>query len=296
MELKPPPLLRLPASQSGDPVRCGACHTPGAAKRHRTGCSVCHIPYRRGGTYLGKDPTIDKTLVGKLVVHTLQGTGSMRVVVPGASGQSWTGISLDNCFVCHFDVRQVEVSRTGPIHSHYSGTYGAKGGTLLCQDCHTTIEMHGDGNIPAGDSEQQEVRCEDCHGTSRRYPWELPLRFFDDEAGLPEFAVPRGLTTTPLAGALERYPPNDGYLLTSRGNPLGNVVKKDTRVWLYSATGQVHQVTLLKSAKLHNQWRSNLAKETHADTDGHTHMACTDCHTDWAPPCYGCHAHTKTTK
>lgn len=290
MELRVPPPLASVSSTNRDRRSCNDCHASHAAETHGTGCSACHIPYRRSGSYLGQDPTIDKAKPGELLLHRLQGTGAMRVTLPGRSAESWSGIPLENCFLCHFDVRRVEVSPLGPIHTHYAGRYEAKGGTLLCQDCHTTIEMHGDGNIPSTDADQREVRCEDCHGTTQSYPWELPLQGFDDGDGIFRRDKPRGLAKGPPKVSGKKPPASDGYLLTSRGNPFGNVIKRDEHVWLYSASGTTHEVTLLKYAKQHDAWRSNLARQTKADTDGHDRMPCTDCHTDWAPPCYGCHA------
>ena len=46
---------------------------------------------------------------------------------------------------------------------------------MYCQDCHTSIDVHGDGNIPGTTLAQVEIECEDCHGTVKQYPWELPL-------------------------------------------------------------------------------------------------------------------------
>lgn len=46
---------------------------------------------------------------------------------------------------------------------------------MLCQDCHTTVDMHGDGNLPGTTLAQVEIECEDCHGTTGKFPWELPL-------------------------------------------------------------------------------------------------------------------------
>jgi hypothetical protein len=293
-ELYPSQLHSLPedpgAGVAGElPHSCQRCHGDGEPRDPGPGCSACHIPYRADGTYQGKDPTIDRTRPGKLLMHRIQGSGTTRVSLPGKPAQVWRGMPLENCFQCHFDPRDTEISVLGSIHAHYAGHRHEIGGRLLCQDCHTSIEMHGDGNIAATNDAQREIDCQDCHGTTDRFPWELPL----GTAGIgppekPEGGV-RGLAQEPLDLVGKRYPAKDGYLVTSRGNPFGNVVKDGEDVWLYSASGSVHQVTLLKRQAAHNTWRSELGRQVKSGTAAHRSMACTDCHAEWAPPCYGCH-------
>jgi len=116
------------------PSDCQDCHGDGERPHAGSGCSACHIPYRRDGTYQGKDPTIDRAQRGKLLVHRIQGTGSTRVSLPGEPARAWTGIPLENCFQCHFDPRNVEVSVLGSIHSHYAGHRPETDASLLCQD------------------------------------------------------------------------------------------------------------------------------------------------------------------
>ena len=254
------------------------------------GCSACHIPRRRGGTYQGADPTIDRMRPGEPLMHHLQGTQGTRVSLAGKLTVSWTGMSMDNCFQCHFDPRQIQTSVLGSIRAHYTGHRDETGGGLLCQDCHTSVEMHGDGNIAVTNDAQREVNCEDCHGTTQRFPWELPLSVRWPPEAEAHGEAARGLAAEPLDLAGKRYPARDGYLLTSRGNPFGNLVKDGSRVLLYSASGSVHEVTLLKQRATQDDWRSDLAREVKASTTAHASLSCTDCHAEWAPPCYGCHA------
>ena len=46
---------------------------------------------------------------------------------------------------------------------------------MLCQDCHTSIDVHSDGNLVGTTLAPVEVECQDCHGTPDKYPWALPL-------------------------------------------------------------------------------------------------------------------------
>jgi len=100
--------------------------------------------------------------------------------------------------------------------------------------------VHGNGNITGALLANIEIECTDCHGTVTKYPWELPLGW-GDEFGLPlDMDDPRGLAASSLDTHRQfntNYPPQDGYLLTARGNPFGNVVRSDDKVIVHSASG-----------------------------------------------------------
>ena len=49
-------------------------------------------------------------------------------------------------------------------HQLESREENPKGG-LLCQDCHTSVDIHGDGNIHGTTMGQVEVECSDCHAS-----------------------------------------------------------------------------------------------------------------------------------
>ena len=86
------------------------------------------------------------------------------------------------------------------------------------------------------------------------------------------------------------YEPEDGYLLTTRGNPLGNVVKRGSEVWLHSATGLDFRVPVLKEIDKNASYKSTMAKVAMGNIAKHQEtMECYACHADWAPQCYGCH-------
>ncbi|MFQ5765202.1 MAG: hypothetical protein ACE5GT_09745, partial [Rhodospirillales bacterium] len=86
------------------------------------------------------------------------------------------------------------------------------------------------------------------------------------------------------------YEPEDGYLLTTRGNPFGNVVKKGKRVILHSASGLDFDVPILHQMKKDNAWKSPEAMVAMSAVGKHMEsMECYACHSDWAPQCYGCH-------
>ncbi len=296
MELEPDLFLReikaLPSNPEGWSAQnsapsCTDCHGAAQRDRWRSGCSVCHMAY---GTYQGHDPTIDRASPDTMIVHRIQGVTASRVRLSNGSEMIVSGIPLATCFRCHVDPRLVSTNRIGDAHVHYGGEPVGSGSQLLCQDCHTSIEMHGDGNLPAISAAQIEIRCEDCHGTTDLFPWELPLGIGELEQSTAGASLrPRGTLLDQSSTAQNGIATADGLLLTSRGNPFGNVVRDGNRVFLYSVSGDVHEVTLLKSLGKTRSWQSELSKEVKSAPANHRDMACADCHADGLPTCLGCH-------
>jgi len=105
---------------------------------------------------------------------------------------------------------------------------------------------------------------------------------------------PRGLLDSPLSTHKEfntLYPKQDGFLLTTRGNPFGNVVRQEDKVIVHSASGLDFEVPALNSIRLKNKWKNpgtavaaKIRAEKHLEK-----LECYACHSAWAPQCYGCH-------
>ena len=302
---------------------CQRCHIGVKGRKKRgdyrgMGCSACHIPYSNEGYYEGDDKTINKKERGHLLKH--------RIVGNRKTG----GIPVENCNSCHNRGKRIGVSFQGLMEFPYGSPYDKEGKTqpklhtksylfisddlhhqmdqsregnpvagLLCQDCHTTIGMHGDGNIHGTTLAQVEIECSDCHGTPEKYPWELPIGF-NEEFGRKLTGKARGLSKKRLIDDINfGYPYNarDGYLLTSRGNPFGNVVKNKKKVILHSATGLDFTVPVLKNIAKKNTWKNSDAQTSMASIPGHIEkMECYTCHASWAPQCYGCHVQVDYSK
>ena len=304
--------------------QCQRCHVTVKGREKRgdyrgQGCSSCHIPYGNEGIYEGGDPTIDKTQKGHMLTHQIQATRKSKVTV---GDTTYSGIPVETCNSCHNRGKRIGVTYQGLMEFPYGSPYSETGGKqpklhtknylfisddlhhqiksrpenpeggLLCQDCHTTIDMHGDGNIPGTTLAQVEVECQDCHGTPEQYPWELPLGHGE------EFAksignTPRGLADNVLqetAAFATTYDKKDGYLLSARGNPYGNVVKDGDTVIMHSATGNDFKVPLLKKLAEDDAWRNSQAMVAMASVKKHAEsLECYACHASWVPQCYGCH-------
>ena len=293
---------------------CLRCHLGVRGRQKRgdyrgMGCSACHMPYGNEGLYEGEDQSVNKDEPGHVLVHAMQSSRKTKVTVHGTP---YSGIPVETCSSCHDRGKRIGVSFQGLMESAYESPVAQEGSGqpalhtkhymamsedihyqagMVCQDCHTSGDVHGDGFLAGTTLAQVEIECADCHGTTRSYPWELPLGYGDEFGAALEQANPRGVTKEQLSyvrqGSL--YEPADGYLLTARGNPFGNVVRKDNQVVIHTAGGKDLTIEPLKSSK--EQELLNLEARVAMDSvKGHTDkMECYTCHAAWAPQCYGCH-------
>ncbi len=293
---------------------CLRCHTgvKGRSKRgdyRGMGCSACHIPYSNEGFYEGNDPTIPKDERNHLLVHTIQATRDTYVEIHGIK---YSGIPVETCTTCHDRGKRIGVSYQGLMETAYKSPFLDDGSDqpklhtkhylhlkadihmkkgMLCQDCHTSIDVHGDGLLAGTTIAPVEIECQDCHGTPDKYPWELPIGYSDEYSEKAKTGKPRGVATK-LPEYLKQgkvYDVKDGYLLTARGNPFGNVVRDGDEVIVHTAGGKDLRLKPLK--KLSNE--KKFSKEGHVAMvmikKHMDRMECYTCHATWAPQCYGCH-------
>jgi len=294
--------------------QCERCHTGGKGRQKRgdyrgIGCASCHIPYSNDGLYEGKDSSIDHKHSGHLLVHQIQ---SSRNAVVHVNDINYTGIPTKTCSTCHNRGKRIGVSYEGLMETEYNPTYDKTGKTqpklhtkhyihlkedihrkkgMLCQDCHTTRDLHGDGFISGTTLAPVEIECQDCHGTTKRYPWELPLGYSDEFKKKPARGKARG-TTKALAEYLKKgthYKPQDGYLLTARGNAYKNVVRKGDNVIVHLASGKDITLHPLKKLKEQNKISKKGLVAMDAISAHNDDMECYTCHDTWVPQCYGCH-------
>ncbi len=265
---------------------CARCHVWGAGKNQRgdrrgSGCSACHVPYSNDAYYEGADKTLSQDEIRKPLRH-----------------QITTTIGSVMCTRCHTRGKRIGMSYLGMMEFPFDSPWGTNGVGQLklhgkryihvgcdvhrskgmeCVDCHTSIDMHGDGNIYPTTDHAVEIECTDCHGTTKAYPWELPIGHADCLVQNPD--TPRA--TLELAGV--------SYLLTARGNPLGNVYREDGIATLKDMHGRKHVVPLLKTLNQGQAWNDGEAGVA-MDRIPHTKtMECYACHAPWAAQCYGCH-------
>ncbi len=239
---------------------------------------------------------------------------------------SYTGIPVETCTTCHNRGKRIGVSYQGLMEAAWGSPYTEGGGGqpqlhskhymamekdvhaergMLCQDCHTSGDVHSDGFLAGANLGAVEIECTDCHGTPDRFPWDLPLGYGDENSpptpraaqgtsqgkpqGKPRGVAPKGS----LSPALKRGAPapgeHDGHILTARGNPFPEIVRVGDRIRLHLASGRdlwldplrlkVDTGALSREAEV-----AMVHASKHIDT-----MECYACHSSWAPQCYGCH-------
>ncbi|UCG33943.1 MAG: hypothetical protein JSU68_04760, partial [Phycisphaerales bacterium] len=295
-------------------TECQRCHlgVKGRSKRgdyRGMGCSACHIPYGNEGFYEGNDPTIPKDEPGHLLVHSIQSTRKSRVTVHGTT---YSGIPVETCTTCHDRGKRIGVSFQGLMESAYESPYTEGGGGqvalhtkhyiamhedihyqegMVCLDCHTSIDVHGDKFLAGTNLAQVQIECCDCHGTPEAYPWELPLGYGDEFGDPPRRGEPRG-TAKELPSRLAQgttHPVEDGYLRTARGNPFPEVVRRGNLVVVHTAGGKDIELEPLKLLADERELETEPRVAMVAVTEHIEKMECYACHAVWVPQCYGCH-------
>jgi len=293
---------------------CLRCHTASKGRYRRgdyrgVGCASCHVPYSNEGFYEGNDTSINKTERGHMLVHSIQSSREAKVTV---HGHSYSGIPVETCSTCHNRGKRIGVSYQGLMETAYKATFDGEGNAqpklhtkrylhlqedvhykygMLCQDCHTSNDMHGDGFLSGANLGAVEIECQDCHGTTKKYPWELPLGYSDEFSTKVKTGAPRG-TTKSVAAYLKMGHVEDaqeGHLLSARGNPLVHTARVGDKVIVHLSSGKDLELKPLKTLKKEHK----LSKKALVAMDkiaAHTDkMECYTCHAKWAPQCYGCH-------
>ncbi len=292
---------------------CLRCHTgsKGRAKRgdfRGIGCASCHIPYSNNGFYEGGDKQISKN-PGHLLVHSIQSSRDAKVKVHDVE---YSGVPVETCSTCHNRGKRIGVSYQGLMETEYQATYDEEGNGqpklhtkrylhmqedvhykkgMLCQDCHTSNDMHGDGFLSGANLGAVEIECQDCHGTTSAYPWELPLGYSDEFNDTVKSGAPRGTAKSVAEylkmGSVSEAP--EGYILSARGNPITKAVRMGDKIMMHLASGKDLELTPLKKLK-EDEKLSREALVAMDQIQAHTdELECYTCHATWAPQCYGCH-------
>ena len=296
-------------------TECQRCHTGVKGNQANgdfrgTGCGSCHIPYSNRGLYEGDDQTIKPNEQGHMLVHSIQSSRDAKVKV---HGKEYSGIPTKTCTACHNRGRRIGVSYEGLMETSYTSPFMSDGGDqaqihkknylhlqpdihlskgMVCQDCHTSGDIHSLGDLSGAIQGAVEIECQDCHGTPTAFPWELPIGYGDEIAGeAPKIGEARGVSQS-IPEYLKKGQidcKRDGYLISSRGNPMPHVVKNGDEITLYSAGGKDIRLTPLKKLTQEDRLTPK-GKVAMTQVSSHIEkMECYACHAVWAPQCYGCH-------
>ncbi len=240
----------LPDSADPQPVKdfatnCLNCHLYSEPLQtdnyHRsTGCASCHVLYSETGLYEGGDPSISKTEIGYPQKHEFT-----------------TAIPYTQCNHCHnqgnYDLRTMtfvprpDMPASTPLtgdakrlHDYYQpiGEFTKCEWELDCIDCHTSLEIMGDGVLHNNRTEAQYTQCSTCHGTLDSPPLEQVVQFDN------ELAMTRANLNPNVSLRV-----GDSILVTNRSEPLYNIRKVgDQWVLTGKATGITYNLPLVQGS------------------------------------------------
>jgi hypothetical protein len=238
----------------------------------RKQCAACHLGQDRPEHRL--DPTFARG-GGCLACH---------YAGPGAGGHPALTAAVPDgaCFGCHSRSGRISLAYAGLAETGEKGADGDSAGVLAdgrhvthlaadvhyragmsCIDCHTSVGLMG--GVTGAQTQRQavDIACTDCH----------------TNAGP---TVTAAQWPASLAGMRARVPfaidAETRFLVTAQhGTPLWNVELRDDGAWLHAkVTRRLLRIPPLDPA-------------THGADTRHARLACTACHSQWAPNCYGCH-------
>ncbi len=154
---------------------CLRCHlwdegAQRAGDYRSSGCAACHVLYDNDGLSRSGDASIPKDEPGHPIAHRIT-----------------SKIDARQCQTCHNRGARVGTSFMGMMEQDPYGTpWTAEGEKhpqlhgknynylkpdvhyemgMMCIDCHTSMDLHGDGNVYSKKEEHVETRCTMCHGT-----------------------------------------------------------------------------------------------------------------------------------
>jgi len=271
--------IRTSAADSHLRNLCAGCHlgnpkqNPGPPSwlERGGGCNACHLEY-------SPDALTDLKLRGR---RKTAGNS-----VPSTHPAINLNISNEKCKSCH--------SRSGRISMNYAGwhetpltrkpakdssrftllpdgrifeyiqadVHHQKG--LSCVDCHSSIEVMGDGNSHAHKEEAVRIQCCDCHpkGKAART---MSLAEADRE--------------TQLISWLRKYDSSSGRMVST----------ETQAILLVNTSVNAKGVILVKSKLTGSIQESKVRSTSCNEGNAHNRLSCNSCHTAWAPQCLGCH-------
>jgi hypothetical protein len=134
---------------------------------------------------------------------------------------------------------------------------------MSCIDCHTSVGLMGSAGDALHQRQAVDISCTDCHDNQR------------EKISLAEWP-------SDLVSVIARLPftaTRDTRFLTTEKNetPLWHVELRDDGFWLHTKnTGRVLEIPAA-------------APVDHTNDRRHERLACSTCHSQWAPQCFGCH-------
>jgi len=258
-----------PADRPGHNDLQHLTHSP-ADSLLRKLCASCH---------LGQNKTAHR-----LDVTRDRGGGCLACHINDQSSQTHPALTAQvgdaRCFGCHSRSSRISLNYAGIAETATTTTadtnrladgravefrpadrHHAAG--MACIDCHTEKGLMGTATAPPPSNQKQavDIRCEDCHRITRTIsPTQWPAAYRALLSRIP-------------------YPVEPGTRIpvTGNGTPLWHIELKGDSAWLHrKLAGDRLRIPPYRDSD------HPLAQE-------HRRLACTACHSQWAPQCYGCH-------
>lgn len=250
---------------------CAGCHLgnpkteygPAKDTEHGGGCLVCHLNYSKQA-----ENALAHSRSGYIKAH------------PALNLK----VTNNHCFSCH--------SKSGRISTNYEGWHETnllpdqmpdsaqyrliQGHRVFrkvqedihhelgmeCIDCHGSYELMGDGKTYAHQEDQEEIACADCHSVDKSKL--IESKKLDNESAIiaslrfEEWNDKKFLSTQKSGRAIiNTYFSNDSAFLVSKNE------------------GKIYFIKPLSN--------------TCSNTKAHSNLACSSCHSSWAPSCISCH-------
>lgn len=240
---------------------CIRCHlwTEGAkspGNMRSSGCSACHVVYENDGLSRSGDPTLDKKKISSPGKHEI----TVHIPVEqcmhchnnggGRIGLSYAGLMFNHTGVPLKEDGSQQNQLYGINILHGKADRHFLSG-MMCYDCHTSKDIHGDGNIYSKKNQQVSIRCETCHGT----------------------------------------PYKKATIMDERGEKLANVSRIGQDIVLTGKTDERQRyVPDIYRFAQEDVLPIAMSIPAHLkDISKRTKLECYSCHAQQAPQCYGCH-------
>ena len=156
---------------------------------------------------------------------------------------------------------------------------------MHCVDCHFGQDSHGSGHLYGEVAQAVEVDCQDCHGTTDRYP---TLRSSGPAA------PPGGADFSQLRvqdGRLRFAWVNGRLYQRSALNPelswQVSLVKDTVTPGHREYNAKAARAKLMSRDTQKQNWGASVKPADRAHTDDE--MLCVTCHSSWTTSCFGCH-------
>jgi hypothetical protein len=286
------PVSRHPADQMLR-EKCFQCHldSPPADGQYRSqGCAACHFEYSSSGLYEGNDPTISRGEPGHARFHKMRAIPARATCVQCHQAfalqtlgtepdEEETKTKAENATPAH-DSGAIEtvIDKAPTIEPAKDSSLFAGKGKVMddvhtargmdCTDCHTQLDIMGDGNLYSKQHEAVEIRCETCHGDSLAYP------------SISQITDPGDATirvSKHYKGGSNKV--KDWMAVSARSRKLTNVkVQNGRMVTIGKQTGKVHKIPLVKDFS-----------GAHSIPQHQSRLECTSCHARWVVRCPACH-------